>query len=72
MGLLSLRLEKIIHQNKKGFFGIFYQPGTTFFTFKKEMENKFPLKVSDRKIISGFLNLTDADEETLFGTYLLI
>jgi hypothetical protein len=72
MGLLALRLEKIIRQNKKGFFGTFYQPGTTFLTFKKEMENKYPLKVSDRKIVSGFLALTEAGETTLFGAYLLI
>ena len=72
MGLLALRLGKIIDQNKKGFFGIFFQPETAFLTFKIEMENKYPLKLNERKIISGFVALTEANEETLFGAYLLI
>jgi hypothetical protein len=70
MGLLSLQLEKLIQLSKKGMFRIFYQPGVSFYTFNKEMKKKHPLKISEGKIESGFLALTDAVEDTLFGAYL--
>ena len=72
MGLLSLRLEKLIHPDKKGIYRIFYKPGTTFYQFKKDMEKKYPLKVSNGKIESGFLPLVDASQATLFGAYVLV
>ena len=72
MGLLSLRLEKIIKQNKKGVYRIYYQPGTSFYTFKKEMEIQYPLRISENKIESGFFAVTDADKDSLFGAYILV
>lgn len=72
MGLLSLRLEKLIKQNKKGVYRIYYQPGTSFFTFKKEMEIQYPLRISENKIESGFFAVTDADKDSLFGAYILV
>jgi hypothetical protein len=72
MGLLSLRLEKLIKQNKKGVYHIYYQPGTSFFTFKKEMETQYPLRISENKIESGFFAVTDAAQDSLFGAYILV
>jgi hypothetical protein len=72
MGLLSLQLEKLIKPAKNGMFKIFYQPGVSFYTFKKEMEKEYPLKISHSRIESGFLALTEAAEDTLFGAYLLV
>lgn len=72
MGLLSLYLEKLIHPNKKGVYKIYYKPGTTFLQFKKEMEKKYPLKISNNKIESGFFPLTEAFNDTLFGAYILV
>jgi len=72
MGLLAFRLERIIHSNKKGAFRIFYHPSTTFLSFKNEMRKKYPLKISEGKIISGFFPLTEANEKSMFGTYVLI
>lgn len=72
MGLLSLQLEKLVKPGKKGMFRTFYQPGVSFYAFKKEMEKKYPLKISEGKIESGFLALTDASEDSLFGAYLLM
>ena len=72
MGLLSLRLEKLILQNKKGVYRIYYQPGTSFYTFKKEMEKKHPLKISEGKIESGFLAITEANNESIFGAYIQV
>lgn len=72
MGLLSLKLEKLIYKNKKGIYRTFFQPGTSFFDFKKVMEKKYPLKTSENKLESGFLALTDAQKDTLFGAYILV
>lgn len=72
MGMLSLQLEKLVQPGKKGMFRIFYQPGVSFQTFKKEMEKKYPLKITAGKIESGFFPLTSADNASLFGAYLLI
>ena len=72
MGLLSLRLEKLIKHNKKGVYRIYYQPGISFFNFKKEMETQYPLRISENKIESGFFAVTDAAEDSLFGAYILV
>ncbi|NCB07952.1 MAG: hypothetical protein EOM73_07315 [Bacteroidia bacterium] len=70
MGLVSLSLEKIIHPEKKAMFRTYYHPGISFFRFKKEMEEKHPAVISQKKLVSGFLPLTDTDENTMFGAYL--
>ncbi len=72
MGLLALRLEKLIYKNKKGIYRTYFQPGTTFYDFKKEMEKKYPLKVIENKIGSGFFALTEATEDCQFGAYILV
>ena len=72
MGLLSLHLEKFISPNKKGMFRTFYKPGSTFFSFKEEIEKKHPLKLCRHQIESGFFPLTDAVPDTLFGAYILV
>lgn len=72
MGLLSLYLEKLIHKGIKGNFRTFYNPRKSFFEFAREMEVQFPLIISDQKIRSGFFPLTDFQEDTMFGAYILI
>ncbi len=72
MGLLALQLEKFIIVGKQGVFRTFFQPGKTFYQFKKEMEKRHPLKISDQKMESGFLALIDSNESTVFGMYLMI
>jgi hypothetical protein len=72
MGLLSLQLEKLIQNNKKGIFRTFYKPGVNFQQFAKTMEEKYPITISNYKIVSGFFPLTDASNTTLFGAYILV
>ncbi|HCE56912.1 MAG TPA: hypothetical protein DER09_03700 [Prolixibacteraceae bacterium] len=72
MGMISLRLEKWLGADKKGVYKTFYQPGTSFATFKKMMEQKHPVKISDGKFQSGFLALTPSNESAQFGAYLLV
>ena len=72
MGMIALRLEKLIDKNKKGIYSTYFLPGTSFYHFKNEMEKKYPLKFVENKIESGFLALTEANRDSLFGAYLLI
>ncbi|MBK6283064.1 MAG: hypothetical protein IPF54_10750 [Draconibacterium sp.] len=72
MGLLALRLEKLISKNKKGIFSTYFIPGKTFSDFKNEMEVQHPLKIVDNKIESGFFILTEARTDSLFGAYILV
>jgi hypothetical protein len=72
MGMISLQFEKWLGTGIKGIFKTFYQPGTSFSEFKKMMEQKHPLKLSDNKFQSGFLALTPSTDSTQFGAYLLI
>ena len=72
MGLLSLHLERIIHPEKKGVFRTYYKPGFSFKQFKIEMEQKHPLRISDKKIHSGFFALTPSNPKTQFGAYIIV
>ncbi|MFW6309677.1 MAG: hypothetical protein ACOC1D_01130 [Prolixibacteraceae bacterium] len=71
MGLLSLNLASLSDSTKKGYFSIRYQPGQSFQTFAEEMQKVYPLRLNRNKIESGFLALTPATENALFGAYLL-
>lgn len=72
MGLLSLHIEKLIQQGKKGMFKTYYNPGESFQFFKEKMEIEHPLKITSKKIESGFFALTDSTPHTRFGAYILI
>lgn len=72
MGLLALRLEKLINGNKKGMYRTFYQPGTSFYAFSQEMVKKHPLRIVDNKIESGYLPITEPVEGHFFGAYILV
>jgi len=71
MGLLSLRLAKLLAPQSRGVFKTFYQPGHTFLSFKKAMEKNYPPRLAGKKMHTGFFALTEATHDTLFGAYLL-
>lgn len=72
MGLLSLQLEKLISPEKKGIFKTFYNPEKSFHELKYEMEKKYPLKLKNRNIESGFFPLTPIYDQTQFGAFILV
>lgn len=72
MGLLALELEKMVVGGTQAVFRTYFEPGRTFHQFRKEMEKQHPLKISDGGMESGFLALTDSNESSLFGAYLMI
>lgn len=72
MGLLSIYFERLIHSEKKGLFRIYYKPGISFYQFSKEMGKKYPLKITNYKIESGFFPLIDISKDTRFGAYIIV
>ncbi len=72
MGLLALHLNDYLVSGKKGIFKIYFEPGKTFHAFTAEMIKKHPLQLLNNKIESGFFALTEADENALFGAFLLV
>jgi hypothetical protein len=71
MGFVALKIERMIAEKSKGVFRIFYEPGKSFFSFSHEMRTKYPLIITDSKIESGFLALTEPTPDKKFGAYLL-
>lgn len=72
MGLLSLHFEKLISLGKKGVFKTRYQPGKSFAEFAEEMKKKYPLKLNNSKIESGFFPAIPVSPATQFGAYILV
>lgn len=71
MGFVALNTEKLLAEKSKGVFRIFYEPGKSFFSFSHEMRTKHPLIITESKIESGFLALTEPTPDKKFGAYLL-
>lgn len=71
MGLLSQQLEKLLAPKSSGMFKTFYQKGKPFATFANEMQASYPLQLKEGKIESGFFALTEANEDSLFGAYII-
>lgn len=71
MGLLSLHLKNWLYAGSRGIFHTFFNPEKSFHIFSKEMQQNHPLRMKGHKIISGYLPLTEANENSLFGAYLL-
>ena len=72
MGIVALNLEKYVGAESHGLFNLYYQPGKGFSVFAAEMTMVHPLVFRDNKIYSGFFPLTDFDEDSWFGAYLMI
>ena len=72
MGLLALQLEKLVSPDKMAVYRMFYQHSKSFLEFKNEMTKKHPPEFVNGKLNSGFFALTEADENTQFGAYILV
>ena len=72
MGLLSLRLEKLIAPGAKGMFKTYYRKGSSFPSFVNEMEKLHPPKLKSGKMAEGFFPLTEATSDSFFGAYLIL
>jgi hypothetical protein len=69
MGIMSLLLEKRIHRDSIGKFGLWYSNSVKFLDFANEESNNNQLKPLNGKICSGFLALVEEDSNKKFGAY---
>ena len=72
MGLLALRMEKMLYNRAAAVFKIHYSPELLFKKFADEMSHEFPLKIKHGKIEKGFFALTDFYHNQQFGAYILV
>ncbi|MCD7930108.1 MAG: hypothetical protein LUH15_01345 [Tannerellaceae bacterium] len=73
MGYLSLCLEKIIHPDSEGIFGITYQSNSTdCYKEHLEMQKTNPLQIKQGKIEKGYLSLCPVTSYTNYKATLLV
>lgn len=70
MGLLALRLEKLIEPSSKGVFLQYGGKQGSFFEFLQEKEQELPLIFSDNRLKQGVFSLTEPRHSSFFGAYL--
>lgn len=71
MGLIALKLEKIIHPKSKGTFMIHMEPKTAFKVVHKEFVEKHPLKFKEHLPSSGYFPLSDP-QKAKSGAYVIL
>lgn len=72
MGRVALNLEQYLHKGAKAIFRTYYDNKIPFSVFADEKIKQLPLKLSDCKISSGLIPLTEISEESIFGAYLSV
>lgn len=70
MGAIVLALRKRLAKDSSGTFKIVHQKGGLLPDFFTKMKKESPIVIEEGKIIRGFLPLTPACGDTLFGAYL--
>ncbi len=70
MGILALRIEKIIHPETTGKFELFYGKPGEFRSFANERKKHWPPEFRDGKLYSGFLPLVEPCDQNKFGAYI--
>lgn len=71
MGLLSLQLEKLLAPGRQGIYKICYNKGISFQTYAEAMKKRFPPEFKDNYIASGFMPLTPAVADSMFGACII-
>ncbi len=72
MGAVTLALRNHLADGSGGVFRIIYRKDKSVLDFFKEMKIRYPLSMNNRKIEKGFLPLTEATNDSLFGAYIII
>ncbi|MGQ8338495.1 hypothetical protein ACUNWD_18205 [Sunxiuqinia sp. A32] len=72
MGILSLKLQQLIHPNSTGFYHVFNSTGMTYSDYDKSMKIENPPIFKDGKFWKGFLSLTDSGDSNRFGAYIIL
>jgi len=69
MGIISLLIEKKIHRDSIGKFGLWYAKSGNFMDFITAQSHNNPLTIKNGKVSSGILSLTEEDSNKKFGAY---
>lgn len=72
MGILTIQIEKKIHQDTAGKYELFYGSPGEFQKFATEKAQQLPLKFRNGKLSSGFIPLVEPDAEKQFGAYIVL
>jgi len=72
MGILTMQIEKKIHEESIGKYGLFYGARGEFQQFVIKNMHDNPLKMRNGKLSSGFLSLVEPDGEKQFGAYIVL
>lgn len=70
MGILTLLLEKNIHQEATGKFELFYGKQGDFYDFLTQKTKNKPIELKDGKLFRGFLPLVEPTPNKRFGAYI--
>lgn len=72
MGILTMQIEKKVHEETSGKYELFYGPRGEFNQFATKRASAHPLKMRNGKLSSGFLALVEPTQEKQFGAYLIL
>jgi len=72
MGMVALKIEKLIHPQAKGRFEVFSGKAGDFSAFSEEMKLSNPVRLKDNLFYSGFVALTPPFSSAKFGAYVLL
>lgn len=72
MGILTMFLEKRIHQNSTGKFELFYDSANKYHDLVNKQSLLNPLELKEGKICSGFLPLAEPNTRNKFGAYIVL
>ena len=72
MGILTMQIEKRIHEETSGKYELFYGAHGGFYQFATKTASENPLKMRNGKLSSGFLPLIEPNEEKQFGAYIIL
>lgn len=70
MGILTILLERNIHQEAMGKFELFYGKQGDFFDFSTQQSKDKPIELKDGKLFRGFLSLVEPTPNKRFGAYI--
>jgi len=72
MGILTMQIERKVHEETSGKYELFYGAQGEFQQFATKMASEHPLKMRNGKLSSGFLTLVEPNQEKQFGAYVIL
>jgi hypothetical protein len=71
MGLVALQLQKLIHPQAKGTFGVHFHPKKSFISFADEKRKEYPLTLKNNLPFKGFFPLSNP-QNAISGAFFIL